>query len=229
MAGGSHWGEMMTEAEWLASNDPEEMYFRVVTTLGSSRRQMDLFCVACARLVRDLMDDEGARGAFEWLEANPGQRERPEDSGHVRDLFRGPARALYDAHHRREGGVSGGATHVAYDLWADWYEYAFPNLRDYFSGRPGTLREDPRVYLPAVMRDIFPLHPVSIDPAWATPYVLALSRAMYESQDFSAMPILSDALEDAGCESVRVLDHCREPNAVHVRGCWLLDLVLAKE
>ena len=59
----------MTEAEWLASKDPEEMDFQVVRTLKSSRRRMDLFCAACARLVCHLMADEGARLAFEWLDA----------------------------------------------------------------------------------------------------------------------------------------------------------------
>ncbi|WP_255359505.1 hypothetical protein [Gemmata sp. SH-PL17] len=42
------------------------------------------------------------------------------------------------------------------------------------------------------------------------------------------MPILGDALQDAGCDSADVLNHCREP-AVHVRGCWVVDLVLGKE
>ncbi|MDY3556283.1 hypothetical protein R5W24_005446 [Gemmata sp. JC717] len=51
---------------------------------------------------------------------------------------------------------------------------------------------------------------------------------MYESRDFSAMPILADALQDAGCEDGAVLDHCRDPHGVHVRGCWVVDLVLGK-
>jgi hypothetical protein len=225
----------MTEAEWLTSDDPEEMYLRVVRTLGSSRRRMDLFCAACARLVCHLMDDEGARRAFEWLEANPGQRERPSGPGHVRDLFRGPGRALYDAHHRRERGVvSGGATHVAYDLWADWYSYAFPNLGEYFTNADapfrGALREDPRSVLPAAMRDIFgnPFHPVSFLPSWRTDTAVTLAQQMYEARDFSAMPILADALQDAGCDKDDIFSHCRGPGP-HVRGCWVVDLVLAKE
>ena len=50
---------------------------------------------------------------------------------------------------------------------------------------------------------------------------------MYDSRDFSAMPILADALQDAGCGSADVLNHCREPGA-HVRGCWVVDLVMGK-
>jgi len=50
--------------------------------------------------------------------------------------------------------------------------------------------------------------------------------AMDDSRDYSAMPILADALQDAGCEDERVLDHCRGPG-LHVRGCWIIDSVLA--
>jgi hypothetical protein len=51
---------------------------------------------------------------------------------------------------------------------------------------------------------------------------------MYFSRDFSAMPILADALQDAGCENADVLDHCRGPGP-HVRGCFVVDKLLAKE
>jgi hypothetical protein len=51
---------------------------------------------------------------------------------------------------------------------------------------------------------------------------------MYESRDFGAMPILADALQDAGCDSADVLDHCRDAPVTHVRGCWVVDLVLGK-
>ena len=57
---------------------------------------------------------------------------------------------------------------------------------------------------------------------------VALARGMYESRDFSAMPILADALQDAGCDNDEVLNHCRDPKQVHVRGCWVVDLVLNK-
>jgi hypothetical protein len=51
---------------------------------------------------------------------------------------------------------------------------------------------------------------------------------MYESRDFGAMPILADALQDAGCTSDDILKHCRDAHATHVRGCWVVDLVLGK-
>jgi hypothetical protein len=51
---------------------------------------------------------------------------------------------------------------------------------------------------------------------------------MYESRDFTSMPILADALQDAGCDNDELLSHCRDPKQVHVGGCWVVDLVLGK-
>jgi hypothetical protein len=79
------------------------------------------------------------------------------------------------------------------------------------------------------IQDVFgnPFRPVSLDPAWATSTVVSLARQMYEGRDFSPMPILADALQDAGCANDDVLDHCRGPGP-HVRGCWVVDLLLDK-
>jgi hypothetical protein len=82
-----------------------------------------------------------------------------------------------------------------------------------------------------LLRDIFgnPFRPVNFDPAWRTSTAVVLARQMYESREFSAMPILADALQDAGCDNEKVLSHCRDAEATHVRGCWVVDLVLRKE
>jgi hypothetical protein len=65
-------------------------------------------------------------------------------------------------------------------------------------------------------------------PAWLTSDVLALARGIYDDRAFDRMPILADALQDAGCDSADILDHCRDSKQVHVRGCWVVDLVLGK-
>jgi hypothetical protein len=72
-----------------------------------------------------------------------------------------------------------------------------------------------------------PFRPVVFDPSWQTSTAVALARQMYDSRDFSGMPILADALQDAGCEDAAVLAHCRGPGP-HVRGCWVVDLVLGR-
>jgi hypothetical protein len=79
--------------------------------------------------------------------------------------------------------------------------------------------------------DIFgtdPFRPVAFDPVWRTDTAVSLAKRMYESRDFSPMPILADALQDAGCDSDDILNHCRDTKQVHVRGCWVIDLVLGK-
>jgi hypothetical protein len=55
-----------------------------------------------------------------------------------------------------------------------------------------------------------------------------MDQQMYDSRDFTDMPILADALEEAGCTDSNILMHCRGPGP-HVRGCWVVDLLLGKE
>lgn len=80
------------------------------------------------------------------------------------------------------------------------------------------------------VREVFgnPFRPVTFDAAWRTDTAVSIAKGMYESRDFSAMPILADALQDAGCDSDEVLNHCRDEAQIHVRGCWVVDLVLGK-
>ena len=81
-----------------------------------------------------------------------------------------------------------------------------------------------------LLRDIFgnPFRPVTLNPAWRTGNVTALAQSIYDDRAFDRMPILADALEDAGCDNADILNHCRQPGE-HVRGCWVVDLVLGKE
>jgi hypothetical protein len=80
-----------------------------------------------------------------------------------------------------------------------------------------------------LFREIFgnPFRPVDFAP-WRTGTAVALARQMYNSRDFGAMPILADALQDAGCDNDEVLSHCRA-EAAHFRGCWVVDGVLGLE
>jgi hypothetical protein len=82
----------------------------------------------------------------------------------------------------------------------------------------------------AFVRDIYgnPFRPVAFAPAWRTDTAVALARAVEQSRDFSALPILADALQDAGCDNDDTLNHCRDSSLAHVRGCWVVDLVLNK-
>ncbi|MBA4064588.1 MAG: hypothetical protein C0501_12920 [Isosphaera sp.] len=80
-----------------------------------------------------------------------------------------------------------------------------------------------------LLRDIVgnPFRPVTADPAWVTSTVVQLAAGVYAERAFDRLPILADALQDAGCDHPDVLAHCRGLGP-HVRGCWVVDLVLGK-
>jgi hypothetical protein len=54
-----------------------------------------------------------------------------------------------------------------------------------------------------------------------------MTQSIYDERAFDRLPLLADALEDAGCGDAAILSHCREPSE-HVRGCWVVDLLLGK-
>jgi hypothetical protein len=64
-----------------------------------------------------------------------------------------------------------------------------------------------------------------VDPRWRTPTVLAIARHIRSSRDGSALPVLADALEEAGCGDENLLTHCRDGSG-HATGCWLVTLLL---
>lgn len=84
-----------------------------------------------------------------------------------------------------------------------------------------------------LLRDIFGnfFRPAGVNldwRAWNAGIVVALARSIYDDRSFDHLPILADALEDAGCDDANILDHMRGPGP-HTRGCWVLDLLLGKE
>ena len=82
----------------------------------------------------------------------------------------------------------------------------------------------------ALLRDIMgnPFLPVTLDPAWLTSTVKQLAEVIYADRAFDRMPILADALEEAGCTNADILNHCRQPG-VHVCGCWVVDLLTGRK
>ena len=70
-----------------------------------------------------------------------------------------------------------------------------------------------------------PFQPITFDPAWRTPTAKGIAEKMYDANDFAGMPVLADALEDAGCDVPQILVHCREVRN-HIRGCFVVEGVL---
>jgi hypothetical protein len=97
--------------------------------------------------------------------------------------------------------------------------------------RAATLKE--KAWQVRLVRDLFgnPFRPVTLDPAllsWHRGTVVRLAEAIYQDSRWADMPILADALEEAGCEDENILGHCRGPGP-HTKGCWVADLLLNKQ
>jgi hypothetical protein len=73
-----------------------------------------------------------------------------------------------------------------------------------------------------------PVQPLAFDPAWRTTAAVDLARVIYHDRESDLMPILADALQDAGCADEAALGHCRG-GGPHARGCWVVDQVLGKK
>jgi hypothetical protein len=196
---------------------------------GGSSRKLRLFACACCRTVWHLLADGRYRDAV-------GAAELAADGASVPDVARVERRAFeavreYDASDeyrqsqaRRDGWVGYlGCVYraAAYAVGPD--DGSGLDLMTSYGADAAPSDSAP------LLRDIFgnPFRPVAFDPAWRSPTAVALAARMYESRDFGGLPVLADALQDAGCEHPGVLHHCRG-GGEHVRGCWVVDLVLGK-
>jgi hypothetical protein len=219
----------MTEVEWLTCDDPTEMLNHLRD--AASDRRFRLFGAACCQQVQSYLDPI-CRAALTIAERYADGLSSLEEldsacadvSQAITDVTSGVQRAPFFVKwlcHREVwlncGGIARGV--------ADEAAVHQPSqLRR--ATRRVTLRHASRL-----VRDVFgnPFRPVAFDPAWRTTDVRMLADGIYAERAFDRMPILADALQDAGCDSDGILDHLRDANATHVRGCWALDLVLGKE
>jgi hypothetical protein len=82
----------------------------------------------------------------------------------------------------------------------------------------------------ALLRELFSesLRPHPFSPEWRTSTVVALAQGIYDERAFDRLPLLLDALMDAGCDNEEILKHCRAERQVHVLGCWVVDAVLGR-
>jgi hypothetical protein len=72
-----------------------------------------------------------------------------------------------------------------------------------------------------------PFRPITVHPSWPTRNFKQIAEAIYQDRAFDRLPILADALEDAGCDNAEMLSHCRS-GGEHALGCWVLDAVRGK-
>lgn len=212
----------MTEPEWLACDDPA-LLLELISDARPSDRKLRLFAYDCCRRLDALLSD-GDRTVVAALERCAEGEIPPEKVLEAAGVSRSPFGYTWGG-----SGQRAVAEAISVHAWA-----AATRARAYVvdavrtaEGRPARAAEWKRQS--AIIRCVFgnPFRAVPLAPEWSTDTVLALAREAYASGDFSLVPILGDALEDAGCADPAVLRHCRSEGP-HARGCWVVDLSLGK-
>jgi hypothetical protein len=219
-------GDAVTEEQWLEGTDPTAMLGFLGDTEKASERKLRLFGCACCRRVWHNMDKHSRR-AVEVAE-----RFADEGAGWWERLWykatTWPGGGWWEGHPGRTATVNGPPRMAAFLLVSRWSQPQTEAVDVAFVSF--TMEEEKSSAGQChLLREILgnPFCPLTLDPAWKTPTVLLLARSLYEERRFEDMPVLADALEEAGCTDAELLGHLRSPGP-HVRGCWGLDVVLGK-
>jgi hypothetical protein len=207
----------VNESEWFAATDPAQVWWFVKNSV--SERRLRLFACGCCRLLCDVMN-EASRDFVRVAELFADGRVKPDVADRWRARVESDDRsldALLGVSHFSAAPIAQAAVQRDRSALVATFVEAEGGTRGEGRHKIGVFRD--------VIGNLF--RPVGPDPRWRTSAAIDLARTMYDSRDFAAMPILADALEEAGCDDAEVLAHCRG-DGPHVRGCWVVDLVLGK-
>jgi hypothetical protein len=216
----------MTEVEWRTCTDPERMLEFIWSRVSERKRR--LFVCACCRYFWELLPQKSRQAievAERCVEGLASDAERA-------DLLEAAHQAVEDMVAEQRFQEAALATQARYALLGPgpfasgvtrWetlsHEVYFPD------GHGNPVR-------PGLVREVFnPFQPVAVDLGWLTgngARVRQVAEAIYQEGRFTDLPILADALEEAGCTEHAILSHCHQASE-HVRGCWVLDLILSKD
>jgi hypothetical protein len=219
-------GATMTEAEWAECQDPGPMLEFLQGKV--SDRKLRLFACGCCRRVWDLLRDERNRKAVEAVEAFADgcvKRQALESVAAAADRAIGPVSLDSQA-----AEYAATASAVAAGLGpVDQVAAAAATAAAVVEVNWLPLKWDEEARQADLLRCIAgnPFRPVPVAPAWRTADALRLAQAIYDERAFDRLPILADALEEAGATDAPLLGHLRGPGP-HVRGCWAVDLLLGK-
>ncbi len=219
---------------WELPDEPSLASAQNVRSIVSDRKLI-LFAAACCRHIWPLLDDQRCRGAVEIAERFADGR------ADVKELY--AARTPTIAAEREVGPAARAAYYTANARPADtvWHVHtAAAEAETRVATRAVTRDWDTAwnaaysVALQAqtdLLRDVMgnPFQRIAVNPAWitwASGTVQRIARRIYDDHRFDELPVLADALEDAGCDDEQLLTHCRS-GETHVRGCWAVDLLLS--
>jgi hypothetical protein len=233
----------MTEAEWQACTDPQPMLDFLRGRV--SERKLRLFAAACCRRAWHLLFHEWSRRAVEAAERSAdGTLEEeelaraasaagsaalyqlagplPTSAGALRSAAFAALNAAHDDPHTAADNAAANVASAAYHA----------------ATAAGLLvaaaaHQAERAALARLVMEVFgnPFRPTPVAASvlrWNGGRVPKLALAIYEGRRFDDLPVLADALEEAGCDNEKVLGHLRGPGP-HVRGCHVLDLILGRE
>lgn len=227
----------MNEAEWLACTDPQKMLHFL--RADPADRKILLLVSACIRRHWDVFTDDGR--AWVLLTEDYAELPGPHRLLHPDELGNDLDPAIFGDQWEDAMGIAGergawdGVGGAINQLF-----YAYYQCDDYDTLTGNREWEAERRQQVILLRDVFgnPFRSVSINPpslAWNDRTIPRIAEAVYSDRQLPAgtldnarLAILADALEEAGCTNADILNHCRQPGE-HVRGCWVIDLILGRE
>jgi hypothetical protein len=201
----------MTEAEWFACDDPKRMVHFLRGQV--SDRKLILFAAACFR------------SRFMWSRLGKTRRREIYQQERDADILPPQARnGLSEAYDKASLAIDTAAWKAC--PIGEWTNVPRDEeFVDYIKTRYQKERNHQRRALYCIFGN--PLRSPVLEPSCRTENVVQLAQTIYQDKSFDRMPILADALEDAGCTNTEVLKHCRGGDQ-HFRGCWAIDLFLEK-
>lgn len=213
----------MTEREWLGCNEPAMMLDLLWSKF--SDRKLRLLACATLRLMEGVENEALALSCIKVCERYADAEASDEGMSEIRAIARKKWSRLHElnpSQAQEPWGLIAGAAYqlVRQDAWKSFVEV------DTAAERSGV-----KAYQRAgLLREMFenPGQPPRFRAVWRTSTVLALAQAIYQERAFERLPILADALQDAGCDDPAILEHLRGEN-IHVRGCHVVDVVLGRE
>lgn len=232
----------MTETTWLNSTDPLALLdhlfpMRSLDSTEPQPRKSRLYLVACARRAWDHLPwvCRALAEIAEDVADNPKPKRRLREAAYAiaEELTHGRGEpddiaeaelALANLGHRNPNPPAGSAPYSPPKHWTSFAHLAyFPFARE----TPYYRRVAEEFHSAELVREVFgnPFRRIVFDPQWRTDTVTGVATGVYRTRDFSGLPVLADALQDAGCPEAAILDHCRGPGP-HARGCWVLDMIL---
>jgi hypothetical protein len=213
-------GVVLTAEQWDVWTDPKPM----LDECQNRPRKLRLFACACARRVWPLMPAELFHEAVESAEqfADGGVTDKK------RKALKEKCEAISGPPPRNTSAVA--ATNcLSTDASGAAWNGAWAAACAEAGSHEGAVFTAVRARQADLLREVFgnPLRTVRIDPAWLKwnrGTVPQIAERIYQKRSFADMPVLADALEEAGCTDAEILAHCREERE-HVPGCWVLDLL----